>query len=188
MAKRKQAKRPAPISDTAPTPEQMNAGEFRQGGNMATSLTERAGLAYRRIPVIDTLWNSGQLTEGEYAALAHYRNQASQAEDDVASQSTLSADKIMGGSHGGYIPAMLIATPAIIETGRIEADLGSLRDIARAIAVDDYSLSQWCIGKHGGREKYDSSGKIVAIVPAGDKRNVELARLELKTAAGRITR
>ena len=76
----------------------------------------------------------------------------------------------------------------MLETGRIERDLGQLVDIARAVAVDDKSLSQWCIDKHGGRERYDGNGRFVAIVPICEKRHMEIARLELRMAARRIVR
>lgn len=174
-----------------PTPEQLASGEFMQGGIWATGNNDRAGLAYRRKAVIDTLFSANQLTASEYDALAYYRNQAHQAEDDTAQESTLAPARVMGGGGGvpgSRIPAKLIFTPAIAETARIERDLGSLLDIAHAIAVDDMSLSQWCIAKHGGRERYNERGEFVAIVPICEKRHMEVARLELKMAARRINR
>jgi hypothetical protein len=185
-------KRPAlAILGEEPTPELMARGEFRQGGVWATGANERSGLAYRRVPVIDTLFNANQLTASEYDALTYYRDQALRAEDDTAEDGTLAPARIMGGgggAPGSRIPAKLVFTPAIAETGRIERELGALLDIARAIAVDDLSLTQWCISKHGGRERYDGKGKFVAVVPINEKRHVEMARLELKMAARRISR
>lgn len=152
-----------------------------------------AGMARKVVPVIDTLWDAGKLTEAEYSALAYYRDQASRAEDDVCQSGPLDPEKIMGGGSGGnraggFLPATLAWSPAIAETGRIERELGSLLDIARAIAVDDVSLSQWCIAKHGGRERYDGRGRFIALVPINEKRHMELARMELRMAARRITR
>lgn len=189
------AKKPKPAlaALAEPTPEQFAAGKFKQGGHWATAQNERAGLAHRRVPVIDTLWDAGKLTEAEYSALAYYRDQASRAEDDVCQSGPLDPEKIMGGGSGsnqagGFLPATLAWSPAIVETGRLERDLGSLLDIARAIAVDDVSLSQWCIAKHGGRERYDGKGRFVAIVPINEKRHMEIARMELRMAARRISR
>lgn len=164
-----------------PTPEQFEKGSF-----------ERAGMAYRRKPVIDSMFAAGKLSEAEYRSLAYYRDQAHRAEDDQAGGSVLAPEKIMGGimyasPFGGFVPASLLFTPAIAETGRIERDLGSLLDIARAIAVDDTTLTQWCIEKHGGRERYNGKGQFVAIVPIAEKRHIELARLELRMAARRIS-
>lgn len=176
MAKAKRKKRPDPIQVVEPTPELMGKGQFR-----------RANMAFRRTPVIDTLLETGKLSHAQYAALAYYRNQACQAEDDYKRSSTLAPERVMGGggSTGSGIP--IVFTAAIAETSRIERDLGSLLDIARAVAVEDKSLSQWCIEKHGGRERYNGSGVFVAIVPAGNKDNIGIALMELKFAAGRIT-
>lgn len=160
---------------------------------------ERAGPAFRVRPAIDTYGparddgkgGNGLLTASEYDALAYYRDQATRAEDDVAQEGTLSPARIMGGSggaSGGQIPAILMATPAILETARIERDLGVLWEIARRIAVDDWSLSRWCISKHGGRERYDGKGRLVALVPNNERRVMGIARLELKMAARRIVR
>jgi hypothetical protein len=177
MAKRK--KKPAPVTVIEPTPEQFATGTF-----------ERAGLAYRRKPVIDSLRDAGKLNAREYAALAYYREQAHQAEDDYAQTSPLAPEKIMGGRGGvvisGGLPAKLLCTPAILETGRIELLLGRFFPIARAIAVDDMTLAQWCIRQHGGREKADHRGRVVAIVPACGKETLKLALFNLRAASARI--
>lgn len=182
MAKARRKKKPEPISIIGPTDEQIAAGVFR-----------RANAAYRRVPVIDTLHDAGKLTYAEYAALSFYRDQAIQAEDDTARSSPLDPARIMGGGSGGSTtPVTLLSTPALLETARIERDLGSLLDIARAVVVDDMSLTQWCIAKHGGRERYDSKGQFVAMVPrarcSGPDSVMGIALLELKWAAGRIVR
>ncbi len=155
--------------------------------------THDAGAARRVTPVIDTLLEAGKLTQARYNALSHYRDQAHRAEDDMAQESPLSPDRIMGGvqsgSSGSKVPVgILLATPAICEVAIIERDLGSLRGIARAIAVDDITLSKWCIACHGGRERYDAKGKLVAIVPNAEKRVTDQALLELRMAADRIAR
>jgi hypothetical protein len=74
----------------------------------------------------------------------------------------------------------------MIETGRLERDLGSLWELARKVAVDDMTIARWCIDKFGGRERYDAKGRFVAVVPIAEKRHKALARLELKMAARRI--
>lgn len=178
----KRRRKPAVVLYDETTQERRAHNEFRS-----------AGMAKRVIPVIETLANSGWLTPAQFDALDYYRDQASRAEDDEAQQNTLSPERIMGGGGqatitSGPIPKVLIATPAILETSRIERDLGSLRDIARAIAVQDWTLTRWCIEKFGGRERYDAKGRFVAIVPVNEKRHVQLARLELRYAAGLITR
>lgn len=149
---------------------------------------QSAGAAVRVVPVIETLLKVGKLNQAEYDALNHYREQAHRAEDDMAQESPLAPQRVMGGVSssptGGRLPAILLATPAIIETARIERDLGSLYRIARAIAVDDLTLTRWCIQQGGGIEKR-RHGKVVAMEPR-DPQAVKMAALELRFAARRI--
>jgi len=151
-----------------------------------------AGMAYARVPVIDTMLKRGMIGEREHIALGYYRDQASQAEDDAKRMSVMAPEKVMGGgrgySGGGYIPADYCDSPATLETARIERDLGILQPIARAIAVDDTTLSQWCIRQHGGRERYNGKGQFIAIVPNMARKAMALALQDLKMAAHRIVR
>jgi hypothetical protein len=155
---------------------------------------EGAGAAVRVVPVIETMRRAGKISQAEFDRLDYYREQAHQAEDDMAQCSTLAPERIMGGGGtpaGGKLPSILLATPAILECARIERDLGSLRDIARAVAVDDWSLTRWAIHQGGGRERFgvDREGNeiVVAMIPR-DPKAVEYARIELRFAAGRIAR
>jgi len=140
-----------------------------------------AGMRYRKVPVIETMLERKQLTHEEYRRLAHYRDQASLAERSPV-KSCL--DQGLGG--GGDITPTAAITSAILATARIERDLGSLADIARAVAVDDKSLSQWCVDKFGGRERYGPGGKFVAVVPICEKEHMKRAALEIRMAAQRI--
>ncbi len=152
---------------------------------------QTAGMAYRVVPVIDSLLKAHKIAQSEYDALAYYREQAHKAEDDCATCGTLAPQRMMGGERragDSRIPASLYAMPALLECARIERELGQLRDIARAIAVDDLTLSRWCIAKHGGRERYDGAGKFVAMVPIAERENMRTALLELRFAARRIRR
>jgi hypothetical protein len=149
---------------------------------------ESAGAAVRVVPVIETLHKAGHLTQAEYDALNHYRNQAHRAEDDCAQSGTLAPERMMGGDRspcGSQIPVgVLLATPAIIECARLERELGSLLDIARAVAVDDVSLTRWAIQTSGGIE-VRRQGKVTEIKPRCPKA-MEYARIDLKFAAARI--
>lgn len=178
MGKAKRKKRPATEQRFGPTPEQLGHGRY----DSVTVRTERAAaVAFRRIAMIDTLKDQGVLSDTEHKALAYYRDQAQMAERSPL-KSCL--DQSKGSGDTLALPAAI--TSAIIATARIERDMGQLADIARAIAVDDKSISQWCIDKHGGRERYNSAGKFVAMVPIAEKRVIDIARLELKMAAHRI--
>lgn len=173
MAKANRKKRAKPALDIiAPTPEQLDAGEFHRGNHGH----------YKRVPVIDTMLARDQITPQEHLMLSYYRDQALLAEKSPV-KSCLDFS-VKGGDIG---PSAAIIS-AGLETGRIERDLGSLWPIARAIAVEDKSLTQWCVEQHGGRERYDGKGRFVAIVPIGEVRNKAQALLELRMAARRIVR
>ena len=167
--KRKQGKRVEPQRDDV-TPERAQHNEFIS-----------AGMARRVKPVIEIMHDAGQLTQAEYDALAYYRDQASIAEKSpVRSCCDMSP-------RGGHGPGVTIIS-AQIETGRMEREMGQLWELARAVAVDDKSLTQWCIERHGGRERF-KDGKTVAIVPRGANnglKQIEMARMELRFAAWRI--
>lgn len=157
---------------------------------LAHNDARRAGMAWRITPMIETLLLTGQINRREYEALSYYRDQASRAEDDMAQESALSPSRVMGGSGGPFgskIPAIMISTPAILETARIERGLGSLRELTWRVCVYDWSLTRWAIETSGGRERYDGAGKLVAIVPL-DPKAVVRARLQLGHAAGMIVR
>jgi hypothetical protein len=130
--------------------------------------------------VIDTLHDTGKLTEDEWSKLSYYRDQAS-----LADRSPVKCGidfSIRGEGHGPGVSIM----SAELETWRIEREMGALWKIARAVAVDDVSLTQWCITTHGGRERYDSSGTLRDIAPNGGKPVEDMALMEIKIAASRI--
>lgn len=161
-----------------PTLAQVVGGSFRR--DFVTHVdTQTKAMAYRRRPMIDILLDTDQIDQKEYDALAYYRDQALLA-DKSPSRSCLDVSP-----RGGNGPGVAILS-ALIETGRIERDLGILWEIARFVAVEDKSLAQWCIAKFGGRERYDGKGKFVAIVPINEKRHMMSARLDLRMAARRI--
>jgi len=137
---------------------------------------ESAGMARKLVPVIDTLRKADKLSPDEWAKLAYYRDQASLA-DRSPLKSCIDFTPTGGGGNGPGI-AILSASR---EAGRMECQMGNLWRIARAVAVDDMSLSQWCVRQHGGRERGSS------IAPVAEKRVLPLALLELRMAAHRIT-
>jgi len=171
MAKNNRKKKPKTDDRIPPTVEQMRRAEFHS-----------AGMAYKRIAVIDTMLTRKQITDREYLVLDYYRQQASIA--DSSPVKSCIDFSVTGGDMG----ASAAITSAILETARIERDLGSLRQLARAVAVNDISLTEYCIEKHGGRERYDGKGRFVAMVPVNEKSVIGLALLELKMAARRIVK
>lgn len=158
-----------------PTPEQL--GQFEESWQVSDGSRARA---YRRKPVIKTMLAEGTLDPRRYELLAYYADQAALAERSSMRSCCDTSPR------GGNGPGVAILS-AQIETGRIENDLGALRDIARAIAVENLSLSQWCVRKYGGRERYGKGGKFVAVVPVNEKRHMQIALMELRMAADRIS-
>lgn len=162
MAKPKRKKRPDPIQIIGPTPEQADKGTFA-----------RLTMAYRRIPVIDTMSQTGKLTARQFNGLARYRDVA------VANERSLIEDsvgKMMRGALGG---GEMGKTPGMIrhkaELDRLDAALGPLRDIAHAIAVDDTTVSQWA--SHKGGTTQDGKPK---------RAWLETSMMEIKDAGDRL--
>jgi len=142
----------------------------------------RAGVSYKKVPVIDTMLARNQITHEQHRLLAHYRDQA-QLADRSQTKSCLD-QRIGGGANDGYVPAVILS--AKIETGRIERDLGSLLSITRAVCVEDKSLTQWCVDIYGGRERYDGKGKFIAVVPNNETVVMKQALADIRYAAGMI--
>lgn len=157
---------------------------------------ESAGPAKRVVVPIRYLFDTDRLTPSQFDNLDYYRTQANQAQEDEKQSGPLDPEKMMGGS-GGFagskIPASLMCnSSAVRETARIERELRAygqeFLDLVRWVARDDKTLAQWCILKHGGRERYDGKGRFVALVPICEKRVMRLALQDLKYAAGAIVR
>jgi len=163
-------KKPAIDNRIPPTQEQAARGEY-------TSV----GMAYRKTPVIDTMLQRDQITMQEHTALSYYRDQGS-----VADSSPLKSCIDFSVTGGDMGPSVAI-TSALLETARIERDMGQLWPLARAVAVNDVTLAQWCIDQYGGREKY-AGGKCIAIVPVNEKYAIAMATMELRMAARRIVK
>jgi hypothetical protein len=167
MAKRKRKTAEA-IEIATPTPEQEGKGEFR-----------RIGMHYRRVPVIDTLYGECKLTSRQFNALARYRDVAvavdrSPVEDSVGKL----LRNCVGGGEGGLDFALRTA----IELGRLERALGSLADIARAIAVEEVTLSDWAMKRHGSHERV--RGNVIKFEPS--KAAFKEAWMDIRMAGERL--
>lgn len=140
----------------------------------------RDGAAQRRQSVIDTLRDQARISVEVWEKLTYFREQSMIASIGLY---RCPLDRSPRGNSDGR---SVKHQSALIEVGRMERDLGALLDIAKAVAVDDTTLANWCIEQHGGRERYDKKGRFVAMVPRSEKRVMRLALIDLKTAAGRI--
>jgi hypothetical protein len=166
--KKRQTKR-ATLPDTAPTVFAMQHGDFT-----------RPTLAYRRTPAIETLHHSldgngkPKLSERQYRALAHYRDRAIQAERSPIRDSCDMTPRGNGGDGPGA--AVLRARSDVIW---LERELGMLAPIARAVAVDDVSLTEWAIAKAGGVERPGRA-------PAAKPRALSNALMDIRMAGERL--
>lgn len=145
-----------------PTPERQDKNDTRPAGR-ATQIK----------PVIETLFASDRITTAEYVALNYYSEQANAAE-----RSPIKSNLDTTPASGGDRPMSLIC-PYKEATERMERQMLFASRTARAICVDNYSLSAWAVNVFGGREH---KGRIV---PRKDLHVAELLT-ELKAAAKRI--
>jgi hypothetical protein len=168
----------------APPAEQMAGGAFavedvtdkRRGGGTIT-----IGKAYRRLPMIDVLFAANVLSIGEYKALRHYRHHA-----DIADRSPV-RDSLCLQRGDGYGASPTVTTlNAVRLVSDVEAAVGSLLDVLRAVVVYDRSLSQVAIDRAGAIEQSrDRKGRrVTSLEPP--RKALEIVKLEIRMAAKRV--
>ena len=170
----------------APPPEQMKAGEFELQEIVDRSPSGRMlaiGKAYRRRPMVAILYEQGLFSQAEYKALRHYRHHADIADRSPLRDSITTLMRVAGGTGAGPSVEML---NAIRVRDDCERAAGSLRDILRAIVVDDLSLSQWAMSKAGATERCEQrkGRRICWMVPS--KKALAVAKLEITIVARRV--
>ncbi len=143
-AKTKRKRAPVEQMD-GPTPEQLARGEFGRELQIAHKVAP-----IKRIPVIVTLASQGKITQRQYLALNRYREIATACDRSPVKDSVGKMMEARGGSGAGLPPSALRND---LELGWLERELGSLRAIARAIAVDDLTPSQWAMQQSGSIER-----------------------------------
>jgi len=164
---RRKRARAVPID--GPTAEQASKGEFL-----------RSGSSWRREPVIDVLRSRGKLTARQHAGLSRYRDVAGAVE---RSETTSCLDfSVRGGGEG----LRHFGVRMNLELARLDQALGSLRDIAHAIAVQDVSVSQWAIDRGGSVERERSIGKSLIRWLEPKRKTHEIAMLEVSMAGERL--
>ena len=144
----------------------------------------RAGVAYRRVPPIDILRvatdanDRPKLSERQHKALSHYRDRYALARGSEVQSCLKGAIPGCGGD--GPSGAVLRARA---EVAYLDRELGTLRDIAAAVAGCDITLSQWAIDKCGALERKDAKGRSrIEAKPHALKR----ALAEIKMAGERL--
>lgn len=184
----KSRRKPRAVNDdmATPTPEQLAGARFdiddvtdkRRGGG-----TISIGKAYRRRPMIDILFGQGVFNEPEFKALRHYRHHADMADRSPLRDSLRNLLRIAGAG----MPPSHATLNAIRVRDDCERAAGSLRDILRAVVVDDVSLSQWAMSRFGSREKCrEANGKRHCWLEPTRSDAVSMARVEIRIAAQRV--
>lgn len=167
----------------APTVEQMRRGAFelddvtdkRKGGGTIT-----IGKAYRHIPVFEILGRQGVFSMAELKALRTYREHADRADRSPLRDSIAMLMPVRGSGDG---PTAALMRSIWIAAG-CEAAAGSVRDILRAVVVDDVTLSEWAIRQAGSVEVWDEQRRKTRIRPRA--KALAVAQLEIKIAAKRV--
>jgi hypothetical protein len=176
---RKASNKKVPVE---PTREQMRDGAFALSDIVDRSPNGRMieiGTAYRRRPQIDILAAQGLLNSDELKALHHYRHHA-----DLIERSPVRDSLCLMRGHGNG-PTITTLNAAFI-VREIEAAVGSLVDILRAVVVDDVSLSQWAIRRAGALEvRRQRQGRVVTQLEPR-QRALAIAKLEMKIVAQRV--
>lgn len=165
-----------------PTPEQSHAFELGEVFDRQPGGSIRLGKAYRRKRMLETLLAQGLFSEGEYGALKHYRHHADLADRSPLRDSLQSLLRVAG---NGSPPSVELLN-AIRVTADCERAAGSLSIMLRAVIVDDHSLSQWAISRHGSSERSDirNGERVTRIKPFTKALN--MAQLDMKVLARRI--
>ena len=170
--KKRQATHVAKRSEIVPpTPQRAAQGPSR-----------RAGLATKFDSPLERLLKDGHLSQDQFDILKLYAEQAALAEKSVVRDS---CDFSVRGNGGE--PSMAIVS-ARIQTAMMENRAGAHVHVARKIARDGQSVTQYCIDKYGAYEKYDKRGRFVAMVPKGKARVLEETRGFLRKAANGMIR
>lgn len=163
-----------------PTFEQMSAFEvvdIVDKGQNGQSI--EIGRAYRRRRMIEQLASQGMFTDEEARALRHYRHHA-----DLIERSPM-RDSLCLQRGGGNGPTITYLNAAFL-VRQIEAAVGALVDIMRAIIVEDVSLSQWAIRRAGALEIRRQRKDSVVISLEPKQRAFAIAKLEIKFVAQRV--
>lgn len=173
------------------------AGRKRKQGAMGKAVTDyfirpteqrlahndfqSAGAAMKLISPIDKLYDANVLSERQFNALVRYSDVANAAErSEIKSNIDFSVYET-----GEGLPHFGVRMN--IELGRLERELGSLREIARALCVEEISLSQWAMRKNGSVErKRPGKGGELIVWHEPSKKALGMATLELRVAAERL--
>ena len=168
------------IDAVGPTPEQQGKSGYEL--ERETKAGQVGQAHYRRVRQVDALEAASVITAEQAKSLRHYRHHV-----DIADRSPTrdSLTSWMPKGAGGDGPGIEVLN-AIRITADIENAVGSLRDILRAVVVEDQSLSQWAMAQYGSIEEcYQREGRTVCQLKPRRKA-LDIARLDFRMAAIRV--
>lgn len=174
MAKQRH-KRREPLDILGPTPEQASRATYT-----------RATLAYRRKPVIDSLFEAGRINRRQFDALARYRAIADAAESSPIRDSLAKAMDGTIGNSRGCAPLPYAVLRGSIELGWLDRELGSLRAIAHAVACDDVTPSQYAMERAGAKERTRTLGRRIVTWFEPRRKELDACMIELRFAGDRL--
>ena len=175
MAKR--TKKVEKIEAIEPTPEQLarDAYTFER----ETKAGQVASGHYRKLRQLETLTNAGLFTDAQAKALSQYRAWADLCDRSLSRDSL---DKFVPGTPTGDGPSNTLID-AKAKVALCEEAAGALKDVLRAVIVNDASPAAWAMEKHGSRHHCRTVGGLRICYPAAKDWAVKLAKDELRTAA-----
>lgn len=175
MAKR--TKKVEKIEAIEPTPEQLARDNYLF--ERETKAGQVARGHYRKVRQLETLTNAGLFTDAQAKALSQYRAWA-----DLCDRSLIrdSSDRDTPGPPAGDGPSNTLID-AKAEVAKREKAAGPLRDILRAVIVNDVSPAQWAMDKFGARNHCRNIRGVKICYPAAKDWAVKRAKDELRTAA-----
>lgn len=148
---------------------------------VAAKGVQSAGFAVKRTPPIETLLKSEKITADQFRRLQRFRDTFHLAERSPI-KSCLNDNP--GGKGDG--PSVAVVS-ARVQLGWWLRDMpGQCWEILEAVCGNDMSLSEYCVEKFGGRERYGPRGEFVAVVPINERYHMRREIVNLKFASGYI--
>lgn len=175
MAKR--TKKVEKIEAIEPTPEQLARDNYLF--ERETKAGQVARGHYRKVRQLETLTDAGMFTDAQAKALSQYRAWADLCDRSLSRDSL---DKFVPGTSIGDGPSNALID-AKAKVALCEEAAGALKDVLRAVIVNDASPAAWAMEKHGSRDHCRTVGGLRICYPAAKDWAVKRVKDELRTAA-----
>ena len=175
MAKR--AKKVEKIEAIEPTPEQLTRDTYTFERETRAGQVARGH--YRKVRQLETLTDAGLFTDEQAKALSQYRAWADLCDRSLSRNSL---DRHMPGTPAGDGPSNALID-AKAKVALCEEAAGTLKDVLRAVIVDDASPAAWAMAVFGARDHCRTVAGMRVCYPAAKGWAVKRAKDELRMAA-----